>query len=675
MALDDSRLSMNTADFKLEFFLGRSAISLWQKAVCLAVAYFACAEASNFLSVRDTAFVYLWMPDGLFVAALLLSTRRDWPWLVLAILPANSLFELLHGTKLADIPFFYFANAAQAVAGAWLVRHFVKPWPTLSTLRGFLGFLIFAAVLSPMLGAIIGAATLMMSGLSFSFWQSWRLWWGANAMAVLILSPFILAWFTNSEVNRQSLKQQKKVLEAVLLALVFIALIWHLLFIEHGVMSSNKGQIVLPLLWAGLRFGLRAVTSVNLLLALILAFFTTQLHAGLTSAQIASGEYVFILQFSLVMAALLGLIPAIILRERERAIGELRESEERFRNLTQAAFEGISISENGRILDANDQMVKMFGYERDELIGKEIINLAAPESFSIVAEAIRENRELIYGHKLLRKNGSSFYAEAQAKIVRVGNRTLRMTAVRDITERKLAEEALRESEAKRIKANHREQRARAKYTRQLIASQEAERTRIATELHDGLGQNLLLIKNRAELALGKENQTTDWRGQMEGISDLASQTIAEVRQISHDLHPPQLDHLGLTRALEAMIDNTAQASEIAFGHKLDFVDDIFSKDAAMNLYRIVQENLNNILKHSRAKKARIKLERDVHEVQLQITDDGCGFEMNETGDNPKGLGLKNIVERVKMLGGKLKINSQPGKGTHVEVTVPFSESK
>jgi PAS domain S-box-containing protein len=663
---------MNTADLKLANFFGRSPIPLWQKAAWLAAAYFACAEASNFLSLHGTAFVYLWMPDGLFVAALLLNPRRDWFWLVLAVLPANLLFELLHGTKLADIPFFYCANVVQAVAGAWLIRRFVAPWPVLATLKGFFGFLGFAVVLSPMFGASIGATTLMMSGLSFSFWHSWGLWWGANAMAVLILSPFILACFMNPDANRQRLNRQK-VLEAVLLSLVFAALVWHLLFMERGVMSANKGQIVLPLLWAGLRFGLRAVTTVNLLLALLLAFFTTQFHKGLTPAQIASGEYVFVLQFSLVMAALLGLIPAIILRERERATGELRESEERFRNLTQAAFEGISISENGRILDANDQMVKMFGYERDELIGKEIISLVATESRSIVAEAIRENRESIYGHQLLRKDGSSFYAEAQAKVVRVGDRTLRMTAVRDITARKLAEEALRESEAERAKASQREQKARAKYTRQLIASQESERTRIAAELHDSLGQNLLLIKNRAQLALGKENRTASLREQMEGISDLASQAIAEVRQISRDLHPAQLDHLGLTRALEAMVDGIAQASEIVFECKLDLVDDIFSKDAAMNLYRIVQESLNNILKHSRAKRAGIKLERDVHEVELSITDDGCGFEPDETGENPKGLGLKNIAERVKILGGRFKMESQPGNGTRVVVIIPFSE--
>ena len=93
----------------------------------------------------------------------------------------------------------------------------------------------------------------------------------------------------------------------------------------------------------------------------------------------------------------------------------------------------------------------------------------------------------------------------------------------------------------------------------------------------------------------------DLREQLEDIGVLASQSIAEVRQISRDLHPHQLDHLGLTRALKAMIDNAAESSGIQFKRKLEPVDDLFSKDAAMNLYRVVQESLNNILKHSGSK--------------------------------------------------------------------------
>jgi len=228
------------------------------------------------------------------------------------------------------------------------------------------------------------------------------------------------------------------------------------------------------------------------------------------------------------------------------------------------------------------------------------------------------------------------------------------------------------TEAERQQAVSREHQARVEYTFQLIASQEAERARIARELHDSLGQNLLLIKNHALLARANDNAAASTR--LEEISALISQAITEVRQISHDLHPYQLDHLGLTRALAAMIDSAAEASGIAFERKLDSVDAIFSMEAAINLYRIVQETVSNVLKHSRAKKVSIKLECDVREVQLRIADDGVGFNVPENGNGGKGLGLKNIAERTRILNGVLKIDSQPGCGTRIEVTIPIAEA-
>ena len=125
--------------------------------------------------------------------------------------------------------------------------------------------------------------------------------------------------------------------------------------------------------------------------------------------------------------------------ERMKAEQALRESEERFRNLTAAAFEGIVITEKGRILDINDQGLRMLGYERAEMIGREATEFVSPETRSIVAEAIRSEREITYEHQLVRKDGSRIQAEARAKMTRTDGRTLRMTALRDITERREAE--------------------------------------------------------------------------------------------------------------------------------------------------------------------------------------------------------------------------------------------
>ena len=764
--------------------------SRWQKAVWFGVAYFISAQAGRYLSEPNSTYISFWLPAGLTVGVLLLNPTRDWLWFLLAALPANFLFDLLHDPRPDPIVIgcFYGANLVQAATGAWLVRRFVTEQPTLATLKEYGGLLGFAAMLGTLLGAVVGATTLIHFGLSRSFAQSWKVWWGSTSMAVLLFTPFILAWFSKPTGTRRIVRPPKKIVEAALLVLGLVTYEWFLLARGQGIMSPDRIWSIPFLLWAGLRFGLRGATAISLAFSLSLAFFTTQFSIGLTPSQISSGDYVFLMQTILGMASLVALTPAIVIGERDRTLAALRESEERFRNLTAAAFEGIGISENGRILDMNDQGLKMLGYTREEIVGKAVLELVAPESRDIVGQAIRENREVIYGHQLLRKDGSVFYAEAQARTVRIGRRTVRMTALRDITERKKAEQALRESEekyakvfrnspdavtitrladgciietnegfqrvfgyppeavvgrtslelqlwgnpadrdrvlqevrqngfvrawelpfrtcdgkmgvgelsaekieihgesclvtvvhditerkqaeAERAESIRREQQARAEYTLQLIASQEAERARIAAELHDSLGQDLLLVKNRAQLALTRKKLPAALREQLESIGAIASRSVAEARQISHDLHPPQLDHLGLTRALEAMIDSAAEASGIVFERKLDDVDGLFPKDAALNLYRVVQESLNNIIKHSHARQARIRLEHDLREVQLHLEDDGDGFKVNETANGGKGLGLKNIAERVRILGGRLKIDSQPGQGARIQVNLP-----
>jgi two-component system sensor histidine kinase UhpB len=773
-------------------------LPLWQKAVLFAVAYFCCAEAGSYLSARGSTYVSFWLPAGLYVAALLLSERRDWLWLALAALPANVAFDLLHGTKFVVILCFYCANTIQAVTGAWLVSRFVDGRPTLRTLKEFVGLVGFAGVLSPMFGATVGAATLIAFDLSQSFAHAWKLWWGGEAMAVLIFSSLLLAWAKPANGLRRDRVPPKRILELVLLVCGMVAVTWHTLVAEGGIMSPNKGLMIPFLLWAALRFGVRGATAVVFLLSLVMAFLTTHFMKGLTAENIASGDYIFTLQINVAVAALVALIPAIMLGERDRTMAELRESEERFRNLGAAAFEGIGISENGRVVDVNDQILKMLGYERSEVIGRPVVDLVAPESRDGVAEAIRSGREAIYEHRLLRKDGSSFLAEARAQVVRVGNRTFRMTALRDITARKQAEKALRESEERlraviqntpnvaiqlydargrilfwnqaseivygwksaetigktlgeliftpedgdafiagldqiqrtgqpagpvelkfhrrdgttgvclstifRIPASGggfsfvcmdvdiserknaeeairqvqlRELRIREEYTRQLISSQEAERRRIAGELHDSLGQNLLLIKNRAQLALSRTDASADTRHQFENISEMASEAIAEVRQISHDLHPHQLDILGLTRAIEAMIGSAAQASGVAIERKLDAVDDVFSADAATHLYRVVQECLTNALKHAAARSVWVELERDVRHVRLWVKDNGCGFKQGQASPDGQrgGLGLKNIAERVRILHGELRINSTPETGTAIEVLIPIPGDK
>jgi signal transduction histidine kinase/ligand-binding sensor domain-containing protein len=213
--------------------------------------------------------------------------------------------------------------------------------------------------------------------------------------------------------------------------------------------------------------------------------------------------------------------------------------------------------------------------------------------------------------------------------------------------------------------------AQQNFSRRLIQSQEQERKRIAAELHDSLGQNLLVIKNRA--AIGVTAGAWSAPEQFSQISRAAAEALEEVREIAQNLRPYQLDRLGLTRALHALIKKVITSSKVNCVTDIEPVDRIFAPEAEINFYRIVQEGLNNILKHSGATQARVTVKHDESRVRLLIEDNGRGFD-HPTVHHPNaanGMGLSGITERVRILGGKLNIRSSPGSGTQLDIELPI----
>ena len=221
----------------------------------------------------------------------------------------------------------------------------------------------------------------------------------------------------------------------------------------------------------------------------------------------------------------------------------------------------------------------------------------------------------------------------------------------------------------RIRHLQRARAAQEAFSRRLIDSQEQERKRIAEGLHDSLAQYFLIIKNRADLGLLKPDNQDKAQEHFDEISSLSAQAIEEVREIAHDLRPYQLDRFGLTKAIEAMLKKVAASSSIAFSSDLAPVDGELSKEAEINLYRIAQESINNIVRHSRATEAKVEFQRNGQSAQLIIQDNGQGFAYEATVDShTQGFGLNNMAERARLLGGKLTIRSFPGQGTTITLT-------
>jgi signal transduction histidine kinase/ligand-binding sensor domain-containing protein len=210
-------------------------------------------------------------------------------------------------------------------------------------------------------------------------------------------------------------------------------------------------------------------------------------------------------------------------------------------------------------------------------------------------------------------------------------------------------------------------RIRAQYTERLMHAEEAERRRLALELHDSIGQSLAVIRNRALISLSTPGDHERLIDQMQQISEAAAMATQETRQIALNLHPAQLDHLGLSTALASLVTSVEGGSIISFDTRIDDVSGRVTAAEAISLYRIAQECLSNIIRHSDAQHVVVSLELRGESLQLAISDDGRGF---ATGDPATGLGLTGIRERARILNADLRIESAPGKGTRVALTLP-----
>ena len=227
---------------------------------------------------------------------------------------------------------------------------------------------------------------------------------------------------------------------------------------------------------------------------------------------------------------------------------------------------------------------------------------------------------------------------------------------------------------RRLHRLRRERAARMAFAQRLIESQEEERKRIAGEMHDGLGQDLLVIKNRAMLGLKDGTASARAGEQLEEISRMASHTLEEVREISRNLRPYQIDRLGLTKALESMVVAVSRSSGLPCAGEFDSIDGLLASHLEIHLYRIVQELLNNVVKHSDASQCRVSARCEKDRLVLIVEDDGRGFDRVAAfgrGPGSLGLGLDGITERVGMLGGSWQCDSRPGHGTRWRIEIPL----
>jgi PAS domain S-box-containing protein len=344
--------------------------------------------------------------------------------------------------------------------------------------------------------------------------------------------------------------------------------------------------------------------------------------------------------------------------ERHQAEESLRRSEGRLRRFFEAAFEGLVIHAGGLILDANQAAADLFGCPVAALVGRPVLEFAAPESHDEIRRRILGGDEAPYEAVALRADGSPFPIELRGKGLDYHGRPARVTAVRDITERKRAEAALREY-AQRLQL----------LSRRLLGVQEEERRRLARELHDEVAQ--VLIGLNYTLELGRRSARGQRKATLAQAQALVQELARQVRDTSLLLRPSMLDDLGLEPALVWHCGRYTEQTGVRVELERAGLGRRLPAEVETAAYRVVQEALTNVARHAGVDRAVARVRAEGDRLHIAVEDQGAGFDAEAVLAAATGGGLSGMEERVALLGGRLAVASAPGAGTRLTVDLPL----
>ena len=359
--------------------------------------------------------------------------------------------------------------------------------------------------------------------------------------------------------------------------------------------------------------------------------------------------------------AILGLLWQRARRRKTEA--ELRRSEQKFSKSFRQSPLAISIASANKdcYLEVNETFEELTGWRRDEVVGRshsEIKLWVDPEHRSaflkqLLAQSSVRDLEI----RIRRKDGQIRTTLGSAELIEVDGENCCLSVWADITERKQAEEAL------------------ASVSHKLIEAQEKERTRIARELHDDINQRIALLAIELE-QLQKSNSSLDGEGRRR-MTDLRQRTTEigiEVQAISHRLHSSKLEILGLVSACRSFCREVAERHKVTVDFAAYGVPHAVPQDVSLCVFRILQESLNNAIKHSGAQHFEVSLRALSDEIQLTVHDCGAGFDV-PTALSGQGLGLISMRERAGLVKGSISITSKPMAGTEITLHVPFAVNR
>ena len=357
------------------------------------------------------------------------------------------------------------------------------------------------------------------------------------------------------------------------------------------------------------------------------------------------------------------------LTERHQAEARLHESNRRFATIFRASPVGNCISRfaDGVFFEVNEAFAQITGHTREELLGRSSLDVTYwldPEDRVKLVQAVADNGSVRdWEVSFRRKDGSIGHSLRSVERLTLDGEDCILTVLSDITERKRNEEELRVGR-ERLET----------LSRQLIATQESERRHLARELHDEIGQELTSIKLNLKTL---EPSLPAGANLIHDTLAIADQALQQVRSLALDLRPSMLDDIGLAAALRWCLNRQAHRAGFAPHFLAEPPEIAVSPEVAITCFRVVQESLTNISRHARARNVRVEVRQYESAIDLQVHDDGIGFDVTAATDQATrgaSLGLLGMRERAELVGGLIDIESAPTAGTTIHARFPLSQT-
>jgi PAS domain S-box-containing protein len=597
----------------------------------------------------------LWPGCAILVTGLLLVRVSVWPLLMPASFAAFALADLRAGVPLSAIAWFIPGNTVEVLISAVGLRYCFDGVPRLNSVKALAKYSFFAVILAPLSGAFFSA-----HGIARNYWMGWKIVFLSEVLAFVTVTPALLSWVREGHVLMR--KSRSLHLEGMMLIAGLILVSFYVFTLPESSRSPALFYLLVPfLLWSALRFGSLGV-STSLIAVTSLSIWGAVDGRGPFSSLVPLTNPLP-LQMFLIFASIPFMVLAALSEEHQQAAQAVRESEERFRLVANTAPVMIWTAGTERLCTyVNQPWLEFTGRPLEAELGsgwaEAVHNEDLKRCLETYSGAFEQRRAFAMEYRIRRNDGEYRWVldTGVPRFNADGSFVGYIGSCMDITERRLAEDAL------------------ASVGRRLIEAHEEERTWIARELHDDIGQRIALLAVELENCdSGVPGSASDIHEHLQIARQQASDLGKDIQALSHRLHSSKLEYLGLVTAAKSFCHELSEQRNVRIEFKHSDIPSAIPNEISLCLFRVLQEALQNAVKHSTDKNFRVDVYGTKEGISLMVTDSGIGFNWQDAM-NHRGLGLVSMRERLRLVNGELSIQSAPGRGTIVLARVPLGHT-